>query len=134
MLSSQSMDRTRNLVALLLQEGIAVATALLWIAKAGKLFVALIRHFRRQDLQLSYTMPEHGFLVTDSIHLPLAHKLAHHGSTFLTSMHCNTFYTTENPGYLWAPNALPISFTSGSTGEPQACCTTIRVCSILSRD
>jgi len=106
-------------VALLLQEGIAVATALLGSLKAGKLFVALDPSFPATRLAVILHNARARLLVTDSIHLPLAHKLAHHGSTLLDIDALQYIYTTENPGLSLAPNRLAyIVYTSGSTGEP----------------
>ncbi|MBI2230444.1 MAG: non-ribosomal peptide synthetase [Deltaproteobacteria bacterium] len=106
-------------VALLLQEGIAVATALLGSLKAGKLFVALDPSFPATRLAVILHNARARLLVTDSIHLPLAHKLAHHGSTLLDIDALQYIYTTENPGLSLPPNRLAyIVYTSGSTGEP----------------
>ena len=106
-------------VALLLQEGIAVATALLGALKAGKLFVALDPSFPATRLAVILHNAQARLLVTDSIHLPLAHKLAHQASNLLDIDALQYIYSTENPGLSLAPNRLAyIVYTSGSTGEP----------------
>jgi len=106
-------------VALLLQEGIAVVTALLGALKAGKLFVALDPLFPATRLAVILHNAQARLLLTDSTHLPVAHKLAHQASTLLDIDALPYIYSTENPGLSLAPNRLAyIVYTSGSTGEP----------------
>lgn len=106
-------------VALLLQDGIAVVTALLGALKAGKLFVAFDPSFPATRLAVILHNTGARLLVTDSMHLPVAHRLAHQASTLLDIDALQYIYSTENPGLSLAPNRLAyIVYTSGSTGEP----------------
>jgi non-ribosomal peptide synthetase component F len=106
-------------VALLLQDGIALVTALLGALKAGKLFVAFDPSFPATRLAVILHNTQARLLVTDSMQLPVAQKLAHHASTLLDIDALQYIYSTENPGLPLAPNRLAyIVYTSGSTGEP----------------
>ncbi len=106
-------------VALLLQEGIAVVAALLGVLKAGKLFVALDPSFPATRLAVILHNAQARLLVTDSIHLPVAHKLNHQASTLLDIDALQYIYSTENTGLSLTPNRLAyVVYTSGSTGEP----------------
>ena len=106
-------------VALLLQDGIAAVTALLGALKAGKFFVAFDPSFPATRLAVILHNTRAHLLVTDSKHLPVAQKLAHHASTLLDIDSLQDIYSTENPRLSLAPNRLAyIVYTSGSTGEP----------------
>ena len=108
-------------IALLLQTGPLAMAAMIGILKAGKFYTLLDTAFPQARLVSMIEDVQPCLVLTDMLHLPLAHTLA---TTICPVLNLEGLLEPDtpldNPGLALAPDLLAeIVYTSGSTGRPK---------------
>lgn len=107
-------------VALLLDNGPGMITAILGTLKAGKMFVALDLTFPKRRLAYMLSDAQAGLIVTSSEHLSLAREIAQMGCEFINVDKMPSGLSAENLNLPILPGVgAYIVYTSGSTGQPK---------------
>ncbi|MDA8326191.1 MAG: AMP-binding protein [Nitrospiraceae bacterium] len=107
-------------VALFLDQGIQLISAILAVLKAGKSYVALDTSFPHSKNASVVDHCRPGTILTDRDHYPLASKLFEDTSPLMIIDEANHLYSPSNLNLSISPEATAyIIYTSGSTGEPK---------------
>jgi amino acid adenylation domain-containing protein len=107
-------------IALLLEQGVSLITAMLAVWKAGKFYMPLDPSHPLP--RLTYTLQESQarLIVSSTQHRSMAHDLAQSRCRILEVDEPDATYSTEDLGLTVAPDMLAcVLYTSGSTGMPK---------------
>ena len=107
-------------VALLLEQGITSAAAIMGVLKTGKFYVPLDPSYPCARLTYMVEDSQTGLIVTNNRNLPSGKELARQAHKLINVDELDSSLSTENLGASISPDSLAyIIYTSGSTGQPK---------------
>ena len=107
-------------VALVLENGAPMISAILGVLKAGKIYVPLDPSLPTARITYILEDSQAEFIVTNNKNLSLAESLAKNVSQLVNIDELDPGLKAENPGLSITPDTLAwILYTSGSTGDPK---------------
>ena len=114
-------EKREQAVALLLENGAAIITAILGTLKAGKIYVPMDPTHPRTRIAHMVERSGAGLIITDRQHLALAQELSGKSVPLINVEEINNDLSEENldNSHVSADSVTAIYYTSGSTGVPK---------------